>query len=321
MIPLLIVRRSLLAAILAGLFALRASAQDSTPPVIVNPVGDLNLAANSAPTTINLKKTFGLTGVTGKLVRFTTNLGKIDIELLSDAAPNTVANFLAYVDAGSYTNTIFHRSTTLATDGLAIIQGGETTLLGNTISTITTFGNVNNEYSLPDSRGTIAMAKQADSPDSASDQWFFNVSDNSTVLNASNNGGFTVFGRVIERDLETMDAIASLPTQDFSTTIRNDWTNLPVYNYDASQGLMASNVVVASSIAELPLVSKGDGSPGAIKLKLKSNSNPGLVDVQLKGRKLVLTPAAGQTGTAAITLQAKGAPHSKITYTFNVNVK
>ncbi len=316
-----VLRGSVLAALLGGL-APAGFAQDLTPPAIVNPIADFTVSVDSAPTVISIKKTFGLTGVTGTLVRMTTNVGKIDLELFNGTAPNTVANFLDYVNSGSYTNTIFHRSTTEAGDGFGVIQGGGFTLNGNSVGSITTFGNVANEYDLPDTRGTIAMAKQADSPDSASDQWFINVSDNSDAFGSDNDGGFTVFGRVIERDLATVDAIDALKVYDLSSALSNNaFKTVPLFQYDESQNVAPSNLVVANSIAVLPLVSKGTGFPGAITVKVKGNSNPGLVTTHLNGRKLVLTYAIGQKGTAAITLQAKSAAKSKITHTFNVTVQ
>ncbi len=297
-----------------------AAAQDANPPVVTDPIADVTVTASSPPTVINVKKTFGLSGVTGKLVRMTTNVGNIDLELFSDAAPNTAANFLNYVTSGSYDNVIIHRVATQKEEGLAIIQGGETTLVGNANSFITSFGNVNNEYSLPNTRGTIAMAKLSGQPDSATDQWFFNVSDNSDVLGSNNNGGFTVFGRVLGRGLETVDAIGALKGYDLSS-VRADWNSIPLYNYDASQSVTPANLVVASSVAVLPTVSKGAGYPGALKVKVKGNTNPGLVTATMQARKVILTYAPGKTGTSVITLAASDTAKSKVTHTFNVTVQ
>ena len=295
-------------------------AQDATPPVVVNPIADVTVAKNSAPTKLNFKNTFGLKGVTGTLVEMTTNLGDIDVELFDTVAPKTASNFLDYVDAGSYKDAIFHRSTTVATDGLAIIQAGETTLVGDSYSVITTFGNVDNEYSLPNTPGTIAMAKEANSPDSASDQFYFNISDNSKTLGKSNDGGFTVFGHAIEGTFQTVEAIGALKTYNLET-VKYDWSSIPLYSYDPSKSAAPDNLVVASSIAALPLVSKGAGYPGAIKVQVKSNTNPGLVDAVLQGHRLILIYVPNKTGTAEITLQAKDRQKTKVTQTFKVTVQ
>ena len=313
-------RGALSVGFLGLLLAPAVHAQDVTPPVVVKPIADVTVAKNSAPTSINFKKTFGLKGVTGTLVELTTNAGVIDVELFDTTAPKTVANFLEYVSAGSYTNTIFHRSTSVATDGLAIIQAGETTLAGDTYSIITTFGNVDNEYSLPNTPGTLAMAKVASSPDSASDQFYFNVSDNSETLGSSNDGGFTVFGHAIEGTLQTVEAINALKTYNLET-VRYDWTNVPLYNYNSSQSAAPNNLVVASSVAVLPPVSKGTGYPGALKVAVKSNTNPDLVEAELQGHRLILTYQHNKTGTAEITLQAKDRQKTKVTQTFTVTVQ
>ena len=313
-------RVSALAAALLLPLAFAARAQDTTPPVIVNPIADVTVPVNSPQSVLNIKKTFGLNGVNGTLVRMSTGLGKIDLELFDADAPNTVRNFLLYVTNDAYTDTVFHRSTRLDSAGLAIIQGGETTVQNYTISTITTYGNVANEYRLPNTRGTIAMAKLGGQPDSASDQWFFNVSDNSTTLNESNNGGFTVFGRVIEGDMATVDAINALQTYNL-TNVHSSWSDIPLKNYDGAN-VTPDNLVLASSVDVVPLVSKGDGKPGVLKVSVKGNTNPGLVTpTVVKGKKLILAYTPGQTGTATITLKVKSASKTKIKHSFNVTVQ
>ena len=58
------------------------------------------------------------------IVTFVTNLGAFDVQLFDTQAPTTAANFLSYVNAGSYTNTFFHRSTTYDSAEIQIVQGG-----------------------------------------------------------------------------------------------------------------------------------------------------------------------------------------------------
>ncbi len=147
--------------------------------------------------------------VTGPTVRFHTNEGDIDVLLYPDTAPITVANFLKYVNRGSYNNSIFHRSV----KGF-VIQGGGYQLVDNQQVAIPSDGPIQNEYSILNTRGTLAMAKLDTDPDSATTQWFFNLANNSTALNPSNtqNGGFTVFGKVTNTaGLTVMDRIAALP--------------------------------------------------------------------------------------------------------------
>ena len=121
-----------------------------------------------------------------------TTLGDIEIELLDEEAPNTVANFLNYVNDGDYQNSFVHRSA----PGF-VIQGGGFTFVDAPPVRIPVDDPVVNEFDPNRSnvRGTLAMAKVGDDPDSATSQWFINLADNSTNLDVQN-GGFTVFARV-----------------------------------------------------------------------------------------------------------------------------
>ena len=83
---------------------------DLTPPVVLKPLADLTVTAGTPQSVVNLKKTFGLNGVTGQVVRMATVLGNIDIEMLSTEAPKNVANFLTYVNSGNYNKSFIHRS-------------------------------------------------------------------------------------------------------------------------------------------------------------------------------------------------------------------
>ncbi len=137
-----------------------------------------------------------------EVVRGTNSLGLLDVELFDHEKPATVRNFLYYIRSGAYSNSFVHR----LVPGF-IVQGGGFTVT-NASSTnffsaydaVAEFGRVTNEFlvgeRLTNSFGTIAMAKLGDDPNSATSQWFFNLANNSTNLD-NQNGGFTVFGRVL----------------------------------------------------------------------------------------------------------------------------
>ena len=151
-------------------------------------------------------------------VRMETVLGNIDIQLHPSAAPATVTNFLSYVNGGDYDNSIIHRNVVDF-----IVQGGGVRFVGGQAFLIPVKPAVINEYELPNVRGTISMAKPANDPNGARNQWFFNTIDNTDVLgpdNAANagSGGFTVFGTVIS-GMEVVDAMNSLPTSTSSNPI------------------------------------------------------------------------------------------------------
>ena len=150
------------------------------------------------------------------IVEFQTVMGNFEVNLYDNATPATVANFLLYVDNGDYTNTIYHR-----TVSAFIVQGGGFTfdrdLVGVTeppVGNIPSRPTVTNEPALSNVRGTIAMAKLGNDPNSATSQWFINLSDNSANLDAQNSG-FTVFGEVVGNGMVVVDAIAALENFPF----------------------------------------------------------------------------------------------------------
>jgi len=137
------------------------------------------------------------------IVVFETSQGDIEVNLFDSATPKTVANFLTYVNDGSYNTTVIHRSVPNF-----VVQGGGFTFDGSTLQSKVNNCTVENEPLFSNVEGTIAMAKLGGDPDSASNQWFFNTQDNSSNLDAQN-GGFTVFGQVIS-GMETLQTIQAL---------------------------------------------------------------------------------------------------------------
>ena len=136
-----------------------------------------------------------------------TSMGEIEVELFADRAPETVKNFLAYVDAGHFNGTIFHR----VIDGFMIQGGGFT----RDMRQKPTQAPVRNEAAnrVPNQRGTLAMARTGD-PHSASAQFFINVADNAFLNHSAptpQGWGYCVFGRVT-RGMEVVDRIKAVPT-------------------------------------------------------------------------------------------------------------
>jgi cyclophilin family peptidyl-prolyl cis-trans isomerase len=142
----------------------------------------------------------------GPVVSIVTSLGEIKVALRPDKAPLTVDNFLKYVKAGHYANTVFHR----VIPGFMIQGGGMDAKLNEK----PTRPPVRNEAKngLRNSRGTIAMARTND-PHSATAQFFINVKDNHSLDFGIRGAGYTVFGEVIE-GLEVVDKIVAVPTHN-----------------------------------------------------------------------------------------------------------
>jgi cyclophilin family peptidyl-prolyl cis-trans isomerase len=136
-----------------------------------------------------------------------TSKGDIALRLYESQTPLTVANFLRYVQAGRYDDTFFHRLET----GFVLQGGGYSIDATNAPLKIEAYAPVKNEFGVANTRGTVAMAKLGNDPDSATCEWFFSLADNTANLDYQN-GGFTVFGDVA--DLAVVDAIAALPCAD-----------------------------------------------------------------------------------------------------------
>ena len=125
-------------------------------------------------------------------VRLDTNLGAIELELYQDKAPVTVDNFLRYVKAGHYNDTIFHR----VIKGFMIQGGGYNYQLREK----PTRAPIKNEADngLKNVAGTIAMARTPD-PHSATAQFFINAVDNVSLdyyARSQQGWGYAVFGKV-----------------------------------------------------------------------------------------------------------------------------
>ena len=141
------------------------------------------------------------------VVLLETTSGDILVELYPDKAPETVANFLKYVDDGFYNNTIFHR----VIPGFMIQGGGLTARMQQKDTSAPIKNEADN--GLKNDRGTIAMARTMD-PHSATAQFFINLVDND-FLNfqapSGNGWGYCVFGRVTE-GMDVVDKIAKVKT-------------------------------------------------------------------------------------------------------------
>jgi peptidyl-prolyl cis-trans isomerase A (cyclophilin A) len=174
------------------------------------------------------------------VVEFQTVLGNFSVNLFDDTTPQTVANFLDYVNNGAYTNSIVHR---VVPD--FVVQGGGFVYDGSLpVEGIMTNDPVANEPALSNLRGTIAMAKVTGQPDSATSQWFINLVDNQDALDGQN-GGFTVFGIVMDDGMDIVDAIVDIPR----FTLSNVSTSVPLRDVsDGTEDPDEDNFVIVNAI-------------------------------------------------------------------------
>jgi len=150
------------------------------------------------------------------MVKLYTNMGVITLQLDSEKAPNTVKNFLDYVNSGFYTNTIFHRVI-----GNFMIQGGgfepgmKQKKTNAPIKNEAANGLMNDKY-------TVAMARTGD-PHSATAQFFINVKDNGFLNYPGQDGwGYCVFGKVVDGK-DVVDAM-----RDVKTGNRSGFQDVPL---------------------------------------------------------------------------------------------
>lgn len=166
------------------------------------------------------------------LARFRTYVGDIVVQLYEHDKPVTVSNFVRLVEAGAYSNNFFHRC-----EPKFIVQAGgfltpnpASTNLFGLYGLTPHFGPITNEYFVgrqySNVYGTIAMAKQEGNPDSATSQWFFNLANNSANLDYQN-GGFTVFGRVVS-GFPVLEFFRSLSMSNGIVNIGSSFPTLPV---------------------------------------------------------------------------------------------
>lgn len=193
----------------ASVFA-AAAQQETTPPAATQET------AQPAPQAAQPAAAQEPARAAGPKVSIKTTMGEIVLELDQEKAPKTVDNFLKYVKAGFYKNTIFHR----VIDGFMIQAGGYTADRKPKPTRKPIPSESRNDLS--NLAYTVAMARH-DNPNSATSQFFINVADNAGLDRANRvDEGYTVFGRVIEGK-EVVDKIKGVVVDD-----KPGFENIPV---------------------------------------------------------------------------------------------
>ena len=278
---------------------------------IVTAIADQTFATNAPAQSISLVGRFDNPLVTGTVVRFTTNSAapndKVFVELFDQAGPGrtrttplTTANFLAYANAGRYQNTILHRSV----PGFIVQAGGFTQptapsgQAGGSPTTIATYAPVTNEPGNSNIRGTIAMAKVGGDPNSATDQWFFNLADNRAHLD-SQNGGFTAFGQVLGTGMSVVDSLAAVPFYGAVDFYNNGaLTDLPLRNIP--NPIPNPFVIQPSQFVAFPTI-----VPVKELIYTATTSSSSLVSTAIGVDGILrLTPVVNAVGIATVTVRA-----------------
>jgi peptidyl-prolyl cis-trans isomerase A (cyclophilin A) len=168
------------------------------------------------------------------VVEIRTSLGNVQVNLFDNTTPQTVANFLSYVNSGAYANNVVHR-----VEPNFVVQAGGFRYSGKfpELDTVATGTPVQNEPKLSNVKGTIAMAKLGGDANSATSQWFFSLANNSANLDAQN-GGFTVFGQVLGDGMQVINAIAAVTRFNAGGAL----ANIPLRNYTSADATANVNV-------------------------------------------------------------------------------
>jgi peptidyl-prolyl cis-trans isomerase A (cyclophilin A) len=280
---------------------------------VVTPLADISVAPNAAAAVIPLAGRYDDTDVTGTVVRFDVNSPspheKVFVELFDAAGagrtrttPATVANFLSYVDGGHYANTFIHRSV----PGF-VVQGGGFTVTNTspvTVPSVTQFPAVVNEPGNTNVRGTIAMAKLGSDPNSATNQWFFNLANNAANLDAQN-GGFTAFGRVLGGGMAAVDAMAQVPRFGYGSPfdtipLRNVPGANPSTNPSFTNPAVDTATLSSDQFVKFPSIVR----VGELVYSV-STTAPSLVTPSIEaGGSLRLAYAPGAVGSGTVTVRA-----------------
>ncbi len=188
--------------------------------------------------TLIICKQYSASSGVNPVARFTLAAGgAFNVQLFADKTPLNAANFLAYVNAAAYDSAIIHRSI----PGFVVQGGGYVVDKKDQLVTVPQNAPVDNEPHITSNvRGTIALARPGGTgglADKGTDQFFFNLADNSTNLD-NQDGGFTAFGQVTDSNgLAVMDSIAAFPTVNAGGA----FTNLPVLNSGITASAAASD--------------------------------------------------------------------------------
>jgi cyclophilin family peptidyl-prolyl cis-trans isomerase len=277
-----------------------ANFRPNNAPFVKTAIQAVSVGKNAADTKIDLAANFSDPDITDSMVRIDTTDGPINVELFDTKAPQTVANFLNYVQSGAYNNSVFHRLAFNPDGTPFVLQGGGFSFNAGSLNPIPENPPVANEFGMSNVLGTLAMAKKGGDPNSATNQFFFNLGNNSSNLD-NQNGGFTVFGKLVgAADQAVVNALAATPV---STTHPSPFDQIPLNNYNGTN--FPTDATDANFIKILDVVVlKHDEN---LTYSVVTNDNPGLVTAATLANDnpiLNLSYVHNQVGTAHVTVRA-----------------
>jgi cyclophilin family peptidyl-prolyl cis-trans isomerase len=339
-------------------FFLNTSAPSQLPPpgVGVAPAFSLDsltpLLAQSVslslgPTTLNLPANFFDPKTTNTIVHFQTPQGNIDVELFDRDAPQTVTNFLAYIEAGDFQNTLFVRESNLSQISeqnpiptpFQVLQGGGFEITSAPATTPPTFAIMHAFQSAnlettghANTVGTLAMAEATvGGQPIITNQFFFNLTDNSSALGPPQN--FPVFGQVVTNSDLTTYAGKFTPQDEvgansaFFALPLNNGTDGGGNGYTPPAGDTALTAATSANLAQITSIQVITPSAGHLTYSNATSSNPSVVTVQLGANTAVSALSASQLqltpvsqGTATVFVRVTDAAGDTVIKSFTVTV-
>lgn len=295
-----------------------AFAQSNTPPVITSPISGFTEYQGAPAQSLDLNTYFQDPDMTAA-IRMTTVQGTMDLALFDRQKPITANNFLRYINDGRYfapdpvtkqqASSFIHRSiSNFVLQGGGFIGTVNSTNTGIQPIAVATYPPIQNEPGISNKRGTIAMAKTSD-PDSATSQWFINLSDNLGLDDPTNSGGFAAFGRVLGTGMVVADRIASLKTYNAGAP----FDSLPLQNYvpSLSNTIKTNNLISVTGIAQI--------APVHSPLNFSATSdNTAIAEARVSDNHLLVS--GKQIGIARITVTATDLDGATVSQVFIVNV-
>ncbi len=216
----------------------------------------------------------------GAAVRLETTSGPLDILLYPDSTPQTVANFLRYVEARDYDGTVFHR----LIPGFVLQGGGFYPVAApNRFFSVAARPSPLNEPGISNLRGTVAMAKVSGQPNSATTNFFFNLANNSENLD-NQNEGFTVFGRLAQGSLPVLDDLAAKPRYTIPVLLGTGNNQENMSDWPFTESLSAPVAMNQSKLLKIHRARRI--SP--LTFTIEENSAPEVVEASLDGSLLRL---------------------------------
>jgi len=282
-----------------------ALAQSPIVPVLRQRTVDVTDPVFATERTITIE--FGTEEIMDEAVRFSASYSMddatvtkdFDFLLFKNVATGTTT-LLKYVDDDDYLNSFIHRNVrdfVIQGGGFNVVDAGE----GVDIDLVPTDAPIVNEFEISNTEGTLSMAKTAQSPDTATSQWFVSTNTNNDNLDLQN-GGFTVFGRISKDTYQNALDLNNL-TDFFEASFGGALTAVPLVQGTTQATLDSTDFFRFSSVERVPLPAEQAGNDTTLTYRIATANGADSIQASLTGKDLNIIyndPRPGDTKTFRI---------------------